>query len=105
MRRERLFPWLSCVHDPARSDGNRCVCGQQPSCEHAVDGLRAARNQRAFAGQIEQGLGHIVTTTLPNLCPSRRWRSASFAFRSEEHTSELQSLMQISYAVFCLTKK
>src|SRR3546814_9535700 len=27
------------------------------------------------------------------------------AFRSEEHTSELQSLMRISYAVFCLNKK
>src|SRR3546814_4487138 len=26
-------------------------------------------------------------------------------FRSEEHTSELQSLMRISYAVFCLKKK
>src|SRR3546814_2886720 len=31
---------------------------------------------------------------------------AAFAFkRSEEHTSELQSLMRISYAVFCLKKK
>src|SRR3546814_7817937 len=30
---------------------------------------------------------------------------ASGAGRSEEHTSELQSLMRISYAVFCLTKK
>src|SRR3546814_4542553 len=29
----------------------------------------------------------------------------SEAFRSEEHTSELQSLMRISYAVFCLNKK
>src|SRR3546814_4938418 len=28
-----------------------------------------------------------------------------FGFRSEEHTSELQSLMRISYAVFCLKKK
>src|SRR3546814_9877838 len=28
-----------------------------------------------------------------------------FVFRSEEHTSELQSLMRISYAVFCLQKK
>src|SRR3546814_6028286 len=28
-----------------------------------------------------------------------------FAGRSEEHTSELQSLMRISYAVFCLKKK
>src|SRR3546814_8108380 len=27
------------------------------------------------------------------------------AYRSEEHTSELQSLMRISYAVFCLTKQ
>src|SRR3546814_1901987 len=37
------------------------------------------------------------------------WRSARFAqtlpARSEEHTSELQSLMRISYAVFCLKKK
>src|SRR3546814_9573405 len=31
------------------------------------------------------------------------WRGAPE--RSEEHTSELQSLMRISYAVFCLTKK
>src|SRR3546814_10186651 len=29
----------------------------------------------------------------------------TFRSRSEEHTSELQSLMRISYAVFCLTKK
>src|SRR3546814_10627638 len=29
----------------------------------------------------------------------------SFESRSEEHTSELQSLMRISYAVFCLKKK
>src|SRR3546814_8768151 len=28
-----------------------------------------------------------------------------YGFRSEEHTSELQSLMRISYAVFCLKKK
>src|SRR3546814_2559609 len=30
---------------------------------------------------------------------------AAHSARSEEHTSELQSLMRISYAVFCLTKK
>src|SRR3546814_2750121 len=37
------------------------------------------------------------------------WAAYSFGSmlreRSEEHTSELQSLMRISYAVFCLTKK
>src|SRR3546814_17215157 len=32
-------------------------------------------------------------------------RSAARYMRSEEHTSELQSLMRISYAVFCLKKK
>src|SRR3546814_963860 len=32
-------------------------------------------------------------------------RSGSLSRRSEEHTSELQSLMRISYAVFCLKKK
>src|SRR3546814_3812528 len=32
-------------------------------------------------------------------------RSATHSNRSEEHTSELQSLMRISYAVFCLKKK
>src|SRR3546814_8308569 len=31
-------------------------------------------------------------------------RAFDFIFRSEEHTSELQSLMRISYAVFCLKK-
>src|SRR3546814_1071806 len=34
----------------------------------------------------------------------RACRSCAFS-RSEEHTSELQSLMRISYAVFCLKKK
>src|SRR3546814_6766412 len=42
--------------------------------------------------------------------PLRHWDGDTFAFapageRSEEHTSELQSLMRISYAVFCLKKK
>src|SRR3546814_6060579 len=35
----------------------------------------------------------------------RPGRAAGAADRSEEHTSELQSLMRISYAVFCLKKK
>src|SRR3546814_9299504 len=33
------------------------------------------------------------------------WFDAQLHWRSEEHTSELQSLMRISYAVFCLKKK
>src|SRR3546814_4994326 len=35
----------------------------------------------------------------------RRLRTSIESARSEEHTSELQSLMRISYAVFCLKKK
>src|SRR3546814_5224787 len=37
--------------------------------------------------------------------PSHRCLVPASEFRSEEHTSELQSLMLISYAVFCLKKK
>src|SRR3546814_3728329 len=35
--------------------------------------------------------------------PGQSWKAEEL--RSEEHTSELQSLMRISYAVFCLKKK
>src|SRR3546814_9783633 len=41
----------------------------------------------------------------PSLAGRRRGRRADRGERSEEHTSELQSLMRISYAVFCLKKK
>src|SRR3546814_9165419 len=41
----------------------------------------------------------ISSSTEPTLIPACRLG------RSEEHTSELQSLMRISYAVFCLKKK
>src|SRR3546814_5725727 len=44
--------------------------------------------------------GAIRTSAIGNRC---RWDR--FPIRSEEHTSELQSLMRISYAVFCLKKK
>src|SRR3546814_7100017 len=40
----------------------------------------------------------------PDYCRQIRATGAA-AIRSEEHTSELQSLMRISYAVFCLKKK
>src|SRR3546814_2814648 len=37
--------------------------------------------------------------------PASRIANSYFSVRSEEHTSELQSLMRISYAVFCLKQK
>src|SRR3546814_5756478 len=39
-----------------------------------------------------------------NLTASFQFPAEGLAHRSEEHTSELQSLMRISYAVFCLKK-
>src|SRR3546814_1864930 len=42
---------------------------------------------------------------LPRLAQDRQRGEDDQHARSEEHTSELQSLMRISYAVFCLKKK
>src|SRR3546814_9757788 len=41
----------------------------------------------------------------PPVLAKPRWRKSSHGKRSDEHTSELQSLMRISYAVFSLQKK
>src|SRR3546814_11839029 len=50
-----------------------------------------------------------VTFTFPKHLPAGNYRLdidySGKIYRSEEHTSELQSLMRISYAVFCLKKK
>src|SRR3546814_2571501 len=42
---------------------------------------------------------------LPPAALNRLRSDSATSWRSEEHTSELQSLMRISYAVFCLKKK
>src|SRR3546814_7019634 len=51
------------------------------------------------AGILQVGI--VAATLLPHVLQQEIRR----AVRSEEHTSELQSLMRISYAVFCLKKK
>src|SRR3546814_6644209 len=59
--------------------------------ERALDAARAAGGQVHGGGRVDvNGQGSFY---------------ARPALRSEEHTSELQSLMRISYAVFCLKKK
>src|SRR3546814_4142994 len=72
-------------------------------------GLPIRAPQRAFATP-----DHYVPTSSRELAdiddPEKRamvnaLRNDSAGARSEEHTSELQSLMRISYAVFCLKKK
>src|SRR3546814_2192234 len=54
---------------------------------------------RSRSVSLDYGLVFQVSTSPPS---ESRSRSVSLASRSEEHTSELQSLMRISYAVFCL---
>src|SRR3546814_2137841 len=44
-------------------------------------------------------------SSIPSILKLTPMRADVNPFRSEEHTSELQSLMRISYAVFCLKKK
>src|SRR3546814_3450000 len=53
---------------------------------------------RGVARRMMKLLNKAAVTCRP--CPT----NAELAVRSEEHTSELQSLMRISYAVFCLKK-
>src|SRR3546814_2495797 len=48
---------------------------------------------------------HDDNAPSPSVTPLSAGTSRSIAGRSEEHTSELQSLMRISYDVFCLEKK
>src|SRR3546814_7247531 len=57
--------------------------------------------------RVEQRLGEHRRPQVTDTCRIDAIMIAAFAriARSEEHTSELQSLMRISYAVFCLKKK
>src|SRR3546814_4099958 len=48
---------------------------------------------------------HRSSATIGSLVPSSSHEDNIADWRSEEHTSELQSLMRISYAVFCLKQK
>src|SRR3546814_10343062 len=60
----------------------------------------------ARIAHVEQAVGCEVDHDLAGHRQLRHRRALGIAcFRSEEHTSELQSLMRISYAVFCLNKK
>src|SRR3546814_1458042 len=61
----------------------------------------------ASAAAIRARTSRRASSTESSPISTRSWRRTSFRARrrSEEHTSELQSLMRISYAVFCLKKK
>src|SRR3546814_8944433 len=61
---------------------------------------------RNYGKQLLWILSSFVLITMILLLDSKFFSTFAFGFyRSDEHTSELQSLMRISYAVFCLKKK
>src|SRR3546814_1991625 len=69
--------------------------------KNALDLLQeTARDERPYLADMPVGL---ITT--PHGWQATGSTIAALRSRSEEHTSELQSLMRISYAVFCLKKK
>src|SRR3546814_6691175 len=76
--------------------------------------FRRGYSQMAGIQQPQSAPDEMNATTAPgrhshNMVDRRQWlvrrHIEHFQNRSEEHTSELQSLMRISYAVFCLKKK
>src|SRR3546814_5068812 len=74
----------------------RRQCGDAADAEGDRAGAGAAGDGGAVRGAPDRtGAGRNLA----------RCRGDDRRLRSEEHTSELQSLMRISYAVFCLTKK
>src|SRR3546814_8101517 len=97
-------------------DAKMVFMNDQPRSYGGVDGaLRVAQRREAL---IEAGLELMGSAepelTVRGVCKkagvAARYFYESFTdrdalMRSEEHTSELQSLMRISYAVFCLKKK
>src|SRR3546814_3048936 len=83
----------------ASTSGIRAVPGIAPyiCSKHAVIGLMRSGAMEGAASAIR------VNTVNPS--PIETPMIERLEDRSEEHTSELQSLMRISYAVFCLKKK
>src|SRR3546814_3033527 len=76
-------PAIYCRLLPGRRAGWQLPCPDRPVPEH-----------------VRQAVGHAVTGV-----GERPRLEYEIGGRSEEHTSELQSLMRISYAVFCFKKK
>src|SRR3546814_10762297 len=83
------------IERPQRRGRPRLLEGDRPGGQGeqlvaALGGREMLRGGRGPMQAIERGEGPVVRAIVG---------------RSEEHTSELQSLMRISYAVFCLKKK
>src|SRR3546814_1299783 len=90
-RTDTLFPYTTLFRSPAR----RGLAGapQPPHANH--------RNHPVLSTVMQETTIWIIVGLIGQALFSARF----LLQRSEEHTSELQSLMRISYAVFCLKKK
>src|SRR3546814_2859496 len=80
------------VLNPFEADGRLASLADYPRFSAYLHAHRDAVVRRHVAGRNPAGWYRTIDRISPSL-------------RSEEHTSELQSLMRISYAVFCLKKK
>src|SRR3546814_4465956 len=98
------------------SDWSSDVCSSDlPNLSAGFHRGRAAPHQYLHLTQLRDNLLRCKTLTshpiLHSNCPAGlsseldQFSQGRPRARSEEHTSELQSLMRISYAVFCLKKK
>src|SRR3546814_4775880 len=83
--------------DPVTWQGGRVSGIIAPDSQHII---------RLVSDRAAAGLEPAQPPSLDDV-PNNHFAYAIqwFLFRSEEHTSELQSLMRTSYAVFCLKKK
>src|SRR3546814_8293873 len=96
--RGRLFQWLE--HFPFKRSSSE----EEPAEPEAEIARRydRAENRRA---KLYQEIGEFLFAHDLDLTPLNFGLAHDYVTRSEEHTSELQSLMRNSYAVFCLKKK
>src|SRR3546814_4787188 len=93
----KLPPPTAATRSPFSRPNNSCF--RAPSPSYAFTSAKDRfRQDRTFTGTDWNNRRWVG-------CCHRHSRGRTSAFRSEEHTSELQSLMRISYAVFCLKKK
>src|SRR3546814_9575161 len=103
-RTEPLFPYTtlfrSGLYAMARQHDDRGGPGGRRACRTRQRAV-AARDEEGTARIARQG-GELARRPRTRF---RRRRCRHLAHRSEEHTSELQSLMRNSYAVFCLKQK
>src|SRR3546814_7002128 len=88
------------VRDVQSLDGRHGAVGEAPGGA----GIQIGSGRGEGADRGGQGFGQEGRRAGDGGAAARLFRGPADG-RSEEHTSELQSLMRISYAVFCLKKK